>query len=317
MNQTQLHVVFGAGQIGPPLARKLRAQGHAVRIVRRSNAAALDGIEVVQGDAADPTFAASVTKGAAAVYHCMNPFYSAEVWAKELPRIASSLIAAAGANGARLVVLDNLYMFGPMHGAAMNESTPVAPCSKKGEVRAQIAAQFFSAHEAGTVKVVSGRAPDFFGPGGDQTHFGEFFWSAVLKRDHGQVVVPANVPHAFAFTHDVAAGLATLGTAPDDVTGQWWMLPSQAPMTIRELVAHFAKVLGREVTVDAMPGFMVSVLGLFMPALRGFPEMRYQWAEPYLVDDARFRARFAATPTPLPEAAQLTVDWAKAKFSAK
>jgi predicted dinucleotide-binding enzyme len=32
----QLHVVFGAGQIGAPLARLLRTQGHDVRIVRRA-----------------------------------------------------------------------------------------------------------------------------------------------------------------------------------------------------------------------------------------------------------------------------------------
>ena len=31
-----LHVVFGAGQIGSPLARLLREHGHAVRMVRRS-----------------------------------------------------------------------------------------------------------------------------------------------------------------------------------------------------------------------------------------------------------------------------------------
>jgi nucleoside-diphosphate-sugar epimerase len=29
----QLHVVFGAGQIGPRLARTLLAKGHAVRVV--------------------------------------------------------------------------------------------------------------------------------------------------------------------------------------------------------------------------------------------------------------------------------------------
>ena len=103
-----LHVVFGAGQIGPPLARRLREHGHPVRLVRRSRTAASEGIEGVAGDAGDAAFATEVTRGAAAIYHCMNPEYSAAVWARELPRLMTSLIEAASRNGARLVVLDNL-----------------------------------------------------------------------------------------------------------------------------------------------------------------------------------------------------------------
>ncbi len=317
MTTPQKHVVFGAGQIGPPLARKLRDMGHDVRIVRRSSAAAIDGITVVAGDAMDAAFTRSVTQGATAIYNCMNPPYSAQIWSEQLPRLAMSLIGAAAANKARLVVLDNLYMFGRMNGAAMNEQTPIGPVSKKGEVRSRVAAQYFEAHAAGTARVVLGRAPDFYGPGGDQTNFGEFFWKGALSSGKAQVLVDPNVPHAFAFTHDVAAGLAALGTASDDVTGQWWMLPSQSAMTIRELGAYFARALGREIKVERVPGPIRAILPLFMPLLREFPEMSYQWNEPYRVDDAKFRARFGTTPTPLPEAAALTVAWARAKFSAR
>ena len=317
MTGKQLHVVFGAGQIGPPLARTLCDLGHEVRIVRRSSAAAIDGITVAAGDAMDAAFTRSVTQGATAIYNCMNPTYSAQIWSEQLPRLAMSLIGAASVSGARLVVLDNLYMFGPMHGAAMNEQTPIGPVSKKGEVRTRVAATYFEAHAAGTAKVVLGRAPDFFGPGGDQTNFGKFFWEGALKNGKPQVVVNPDVPHAFAFTHDVAAGLATLGTASDEVAGQWWMLPSYSAMTIRELTAQLGKALGRELKVQRVPGVVRAILPLFMPALREFPEMSYQWEAPYIVDDARFRARFRVAPTPLPEAAALTVAWAKAKFGAK
>jgi nucleoside-diphosphate-sugar epimerase len=317
MTAKELHVVFGAGQIGPPLARKLRDLGHDVRIVRRSSAATIDGITVAAGDAMDAAFTRSVTQGATAIYNCMNPPYSAQIWSEQLPRLAMSLIGAASANHARLVVLDNLYMFGRMNGAAMNEQTPIGPISKKGEVRTRVAAQYSEAHAAGTARVVSGRAPDFFGPGGDQTNFGSFFWEGALKGGKAQVLVNPDMPHAFAFTHDVAEGLATLGTASDDVTGQWWMLPSSKAMTIRELGAHFSKALGRDIKVERVPALIRRVLPLFMAPLREFPEMSYQWEAPYLVDDATFRARFGVSPTPLPEAAALTVAWAREKFSAK
>ena len=56
MAAERLHVVFGAGQIGPLLAARLRELGESVRVVRKSAAAVpVDGVEVVRGDAMDGT----------------------------------------------------------------------------------------------------------------------------------------------------------------------------------------------------------------------------------------------------------------------
>ena len=67
MNQ-ELHVVFGAGQIGPHLARKLIASGHRVRIVRRSDKpVGTPGVEVVAGDARDAGFAIRASEGATVI----------------------------------------------------------------------------------------------------------------------------------------------------------------------------------------------------------------------------------------------------------
>jgi hypothetical protein len=40
-------------------------------------------------------------------------------------------------------------------------------------------------------------------------------------------------------------------------------------------------------------------------------EMLYQWDEPFVVDDRRFRERFGAQPTGLEEAARATLAWAR------
>jgi hypothetical protein len=42
--------------------------------------------------------------------------------------------------------------------------------------------------------------------------------------------------------------------------------------------------------------------------------MRYQWEEPFIVDDRRFRERFAAQPADPHAAARATVDWAKQRY---
>jgi nucleoside-diphosphate-sugar epimerase len=175
----ELHVIFGAGQVGTMLARQLLSSGNRVRIARRS-AGVPQGAELVQGDAADPGFCARATAGASVVYHCFSPPYDAKVWAALLPRFMDNLIAAAARAGARLVVLDNLYMIGRPGGRPVTEDTPSRPVSQKGEIRARCADRLFEAHRRGAVRAVSGRASDYYGPGGVQTHLGERFWRPAL-----------------------------------------------------------------------------------------------------------------------------------------
>src|SRR5204863_3012418 len=108
-------------------------------------------------------------------------------------------------------------------GRPMNEDTPVNPASRKGEIRARVAAMLFDAHRRGDVRAVSGRAADFYGPRGRQGYFGDVFWPRVLAGKSAQILMNPDVPHTWHFTGDVAAGLAALGEAGDDAYGGWWM----------------------------------------------------------------------------------------------
>src|SRR5258708_5095798 len=142
----ELHVLFGAGQVGQPLARLLLQAGKRVRIAKRSPTGAPPGPEVFQGDAADPAFCTQAAQGAATVYHCMNPPYDSRIWAELVPRYMDNLIAAAAHAKARLVVLDNVYMLGRPCGKPLDEETAPNPCSRKGEIRARAAERLFEAH---------------------------------------------------------------------------------------------------------------------------------------------------------------------------
>ncbi len=145
----ELHVLFGGGQVGQPLARILLRRGKRVRIVKRSAFGLPEGVEIEQGDATDLNFCVEAARGASTVYHCMNPPYYARVWAELLPRYMDNLIAAAGRSGARLVVLDNVYMLGRPQGKPLDEDTPPRPCSRKGEIRARVAERMWEAHRRG------------------------------------------------------------------------------------------------------------------------------------------------------------------------
>jgi nucleoside-diphosphate-sugar epimerase len=306
----ELHVVFGAGQVGYPLARQLRAAGKRVRIARRSAGRVPDGLELVQGDATDATFCADAARGASTVYHCMNPPYDTRIWAEAVPRYMRNLIAAASQANARLVVLDNVYMLGRPNGRPLDEDSPINPVSRKGEIRARAAAELFDAHERGDVLATSGRASDFFGPGGTLTALGDFFWPRVFAGKNVYSPYPVDAIHTYHYIPDVAMGLATLGCAPPDVCGRPWMLPCNPPLTLRALAGRMATALRRPITVRELPRWTLKAAALVVPLMRELAEMLYQWEEPFVVDDRRFRQRFGVLPTSVDEGAARTVEWA-------
>ena len=312
----QVHVVFGSGQIGAPLARLLAARGHTVRQVRRNTVGMSEGITPVYGDAADLAFAARASEGATAIYHCMNPAYTVQAWEDFLPHWADSLTQAAGRAKAKLVVLDNLYNLG-VPATPLNESSTLAPLGPKGEIRAKVQAQYMTAHQRGIARVVLARGSDFYGPGATQSHFGDSFWPGVLANGGGTFIVPAVVPHTLTYTLDVASALATLADAPDDAYGRWWPIPSSPAITARETTKHLSKALGREIRVNVIPTFIRKGLGLFMPMLRELDEMMPSWQSPYVLDDRSFRERFGVTHTPIEQGTQASVAWAREHYGKK
>jgi hypothetical protein len=240
----------------------------------------------------------------------MNPPYSARIWAELVPRYMDNLIAASSETGARLIVLNNLYMLGAPRGGTLNEDTPMNPSSRKGEIRARAADCLFETHRRGHVIATEGRASDFYGPGGTQTGRGDFFWPRALSGKTAYSPFPLDAVHTYHYIPDVAAGLATLGCADASAYGQWWMLPCWPAGTLRELVTRLASALGRTITVAQVPRWMVKTAAVAVPLMRELNEMMYQWDEPFVVDDSRFRARFQAVPADVGQAAIETVEWA-------
>jgi hypothetical protein len=153
------HVVFGTGPAGRAVATALVDQNTRVRMVNRSGTPAIAGVETIGGDATDPGFARDVARDADTVYFCLNaPHYHR--WAEEFPPLQRAVVGAARASSAKLVVLENLYMYGPTSGP-LRETTPVNPTSAKSRTRAAMSVELLDAHRRGEVRVVIGRASDF------------------------------------------------------------------------------------------------------------------------------------------------------------
>jgi hypothetical protein len=94
------------------------------------------------------------------------------------------------------------------------------------------------------------------------------------------------------------------------------MLPCLPAVSSRAMADRFAAALGRRIVLSRVPPVALKLVGLVVPLVRSVNEMAYQWEEPFVVDDARFRARFGDLATPAEAAAQATAGWAAATWGA-
>ena len=291
----------------------LRA-GKRVRIAKRTRTDIPADYEVVLGDAADASFCVDAARGAAAIYHCMNPPYSTKVWADLVPRYMGNVIAAAGKAGARLVVLDNLYMLGRPNGRPLDDDTPMNPCSRKGEIRARAAERLFDAHRRGDVIATAGRASDFYGPGGTLTGLGDFFWPRALAGKTAYSPYPLDAVHTYHYIPDVAAGLATRVRGPRCLRPAMDVAVRACGFDAGPCRASGTHTRTRT-SVGQLPRWILKAMAIVMPLMRELDEMLYQWDEPFVVDDRRFRERFHVVPENIDMTAAATVAWARQHYS--
>ena len=210
--------------------------------------------------------------------------------------------------GARLVVLDNLYAYGPPDGQRLVETMAANPTSAKSATRAAMTEELLAAHAAGQVEVVIGRASDYFGPGATRSALGDTVFGTALAGKAAQVMGDPDQPHSYSYTPDVAAALITLGTAAG-ATGQVWHLPIAETRTIRQVVEAVYGLAGHKPRILAAGRTMLRAIGLFKPEMREYLHTLYQFTAPWIVDDGKFRAAFGDLATPLDEALATTLAW--------
>jgi nucleoside-diphosphate-sugar epimerase len=305
---TDLQVVLGAGGgTGGALVRELVRRRHRVRAVNRGGDAEVPaGVERLAADVATPDGAKAAADGAAVVYHCAQPPYTD--WPVAFPPLTDAIVDGAAAAGAKLVLADNLYLYGP-HDGPLTEDLPAAATGPKGRVRAQMAERLLARHREGRLRVAIGRASDYYGPGGRNSVTGERLFNAAVAGRTVRWVGRLDQPHTLSYLGDVAAGLATLGEH-DRADGQAWHLPAAEPLTGRRFLELVVAASGGRSRIATSSAAMVRLAGVFVPLIREVGEVLHEFQAPYVVDWSKFDQAFGPfTPTPHAEAVARTVAW--------
>lgn len=309
------HVVFGAGPVGLAVADELQSRGLPVRVVNRSGApagfASAEGTEWVSGDAMDADFTAQAATGAEVVYFALNPPY--HEWQSVFPTLQANVLAASQAADAKLVAMENLYMYGRGSTARMTEGQAFSPSTKKGRVRAEMATAITQAHQRGDVRTTSARASDFVGPRVLESGMGSRVVPALLAGKAGQVLGSPDQQHTYTYMPDIGQALVELALS-DAADGRAWHVPSPRTVSTRQYAQLIADAAGTgEAKLRSAPKLLLRGMGLFNPTVREVVEMVYQFEEPFTVDASQYTAEFGHAGTSLEEVAEATVAWYRAQ----
>jgi nucleoside-diphosphate-sugar epimerase len=301
--------VLGAtGGIGGAVVRELVAQGRPVRAVSRGGRRPWGAgeAEVLAADLATAEGATAAVEGAEVVIHAAQPDYRR--WAEEFPPMNQNIADACERVGARLVLADNLYMYGPITGP-IRETSPMRPTSTKGRVRLAMTEDLLARHAQGRLPVVLGRASDYYGPGGVDSTPGVLVFEALAKGKSPRWMGRLDQPHTLHYLPDLGRALVMLADASDEAWGRAWILPADRPRTGAEWITLASQAAGREARPKVVTPWQNRLAGLFVPMVRELNEIMEQFTEPFVVDDADVRQAFGAQATAAEEGVTATVDW--------
>ncbi|QNK02451.1 NAD-dependent epimerase/dehydratase family protein [Dyella telluris] len=289
--QTQRTVlVMGAnGGIGQEACLALLRHGWRVRALVRKVPEANPAIDWRTGDAMNPADVLAAAAGVDVIVHAVNP-PGYRGWEQQVLPMLDNTIAAARACGARIVLPGTVYNYGHDAFPQPREDSPQHPCTRKGEIRAEMERRLQAASEAGT-RVLVLRCGDFFGPRAGNN------WFAQGLVQSGKPVSRMTYPgdyalgHSWAYLPDVGEALARLLDRETELArferfhfGGHWLDGHAMLAAMRRASGNDAIKAGR------FPWWLAQLASPFHVTMRELCKMRYLWREPMQLDDSKLRA---------------------------
>ena len=300
-------ILGSGGAIGVELAKALKNYTTEIRLVSRNPKKVNDTDHLFPADLTDRNSVFSAVKGSEIVYLTVGLEYKTKVWQTSWPPLMKNVIDACIEFKSKLVFFDNVYMIGGDNVRHITEDSPISPASKKGEVRAALDRLIFDQVEKGTLQAIIARSADFYGDVKERSLLMEMVYKNLSQNKKANWFCNARVKHSFTYTPDAGKATALLGNTPD-AYNQVWNLPTDPDnLTGEEWINLFAREMGKRAKYMVLPKFMARILGLFIPLMKEFPEMMYQYDREYIFDSTKFVKRFDIKPTPYLEGVKETL----------
>jgi len=282
-----MQTVLGAnGVIARELSRRLTEYSDRIRQVSRSPKRVNANDELFSADLLDAKATADSVAGSTVVYLVAGLKYDHRVWEEQWPKVMRNAIDACKRHGSALVFFDNVYAYGRVDGV-MTEDTPYNPRSRKGEVRARIATMLMDEVKRGEVRAMIVRAADFYGPDASLSVTHATVTERLKAKKTPQWLGNAKAVHTFTYTPDAGRSLAVLGNTASAYGQVWHALTSKEPITGEQYVRIACELSGRPYALQAVPRWLLFLLGIFVPIVRENMEMLYQFESDYRFDSSK------------------------------
>ena len=296
-----MQTILGAGgAIGIPLAKELVRYSDKIRLVGRNPKKINPADELFIADISDYNQTMEAVKGSDIVYLVAGLKYDLKVWQVQWPVIMKNVIDACKKHGAKLIFLDNVYMYGKVNGW-MTEDTPFNPCSRKGEIRTRIAQMLIDEYLKKNLEAAIVRSADFYGLDIRSSVFNILVIDKLKKGQSANWLLNDKVKHSFTYNIDAARASALIGNTPAAFNQTWHLPTDKNALTGAEYIKLTAEILGSKPRYSVLKKWQLRLVGLFVSDIKESMEMLYQSEFEYLFDSSKFEKYFNIKPTPYKE----------------
>jgi len=284
------NIVIGYGNVGRLIAAELKKAGEQVTIGRHEAADGSDSFDSIGVDLLDAVSVQQAIEGHDRVFVTTGLPYKLSVWRAEWPIIIDNVIAAAKSADAKLIFIDNIYLYGPspLQNPIM-EQHPRSPVSKKGAVRLKLVEKLEAAMQD-VLEVLIVRCADFYGPRVNSSGL-TMAVDAATKGKKPYFMGNEATRHSYSYVPDIAKATVLLALATDTYN-QTWHAPTAPALTGIELKKLVEKSMSKKVAWSTLRPGTMRLLELFVPILRELHEMMYQFENDYVFDSSKFQQRF-------------------------
>jgi nucleoside-diphosphate-sugar epimerase len=305
-------ILGSGGGIGLPLAKELKNFTEKIRLVSRNPKKVNESDELFPVNVNDLTQIEKAVSGSEVVYVTIGFEYNIKVWQKVWPPFLQEVINSCKKYNAKLVFFDNIYMYAKSSIPFMTESSQILPPGEKGKVRAKLHEMIMDEVEKKNLTALIARSADFYGPDNKYSALNMMVVDNFMKGKKAQAFGDIHKIHTFTYTPDAARATALLGNTNDAFNQVWHVPTTKEKLTTLGWIELIAKELNQDPKIQTVPTWMVRALGLFMPMMREFPEMMYQYEQDYIFDSTKFEKRFGTFATTPKEGVKSMIERLKA-----
>lgn len=288
-----MQTILGAnGIIANEIAKELHSSfTKDIRLVSRNPKKINNTDELISADLLNASQTAGAVKGSEIVYLAAGLPYNSKIWKEQWPIIMRNVIDACKIHHAKLVLFDNVYMYGQVKGE-MTEETPFKADSIKGKARSKIAQMLLDEIQSNQMTAMICRAPEFYGPRNTQSGTNATIFEKIKTGKKLQVLIKDSTLRTLIYTPDAGKATALLGNTVD-AYNQTWHLPCDTKrLTTKEFIDLCSAIRGDELKYTILKKWMITLAGLFNPFIKEIIELLYQWEDDYIFDCSKFNKRF-------------------------